>query len=318
MAITAQGVEQAGSIARLSLGDSAPRVPRIRGDRYPITHTFEGVDYQVYKVGRDNMDELRKRALTFERHFGYDDPFLIHDKVRSYVKPGTEVVFAVRKMNWRDLLGSLTRRRDRYSGDIAVVTQDIKTIEVGGEEKKVVAPGIRVVKPDFQQHGIGRYLAKDAIMRHQPDFVIGKSRTVHIPRMNQDIGLISGIPPIDRQLTIVEERAVRQTLDKRTLDATDLRIGIAFGIYPPGDSERFMRPTNSVKGAEMYDRLRDRGFAPERGDGFVYCGVVDREAVQREIESGYLLREGKIPLRIRILNRVIGVAESIATRLPLL
>jgi hypothetical protein len=298
--------------------DGASQVPRIPMDRYPLVHTYEGIDYEVFRVGRENQNVLRLRALDFERHFGYSDPFLVHDKVRSNVKAGTEVVFAVRRRNWQDLSAALGGRDTNHNRDIAIVTQDIRTVMVGGKEIKVVAPGIRVVKPDFQQGGIGRHLAEEAIIRHSPDFLVGKSRTVRIPRMYEQTGLISGIPPVTEALTDEEAVVVSHILDKRTIAATDLRTGIALGIYPPSESDRLLRPDNSSRGAEIYDSLVARGFNPERGDGFVYCAVVDHEAVKRKIDEGFLMRQGRPPFRIRALNRMIDAAEAIATRLPLL
>lgn len=281
--------------AEIERPQGTDRSPKIPSSRYPLTHVHNGFGYEVYKVTRQSEFGLRMRVLVFEKQFGYIDPFLIHDKVKSYVQEGGEVVFAT----------TLGRHRE----DVAVVTQEIRRVTLEGQTEKVLSTGLRVVRAGFQKHGIGGHLAVEAITRHSPLYVIGKSRTWRIPRMYQETGLISGIPPIDGPLTPGMEEAIRQILDRRTLAVTDLRTGICFGIYPAGESERFTRPDDNPKGAVIYDTLSARGFHPEKGDGFIYCTVVDQEAVESararglmypsEVKSSSLLLLNLIPKFLR-------------------
>ncbi|MBI2596808.1 hypothetical protein HYW41_01515 [Candidatus Daviesbacteria bacterium] len=279
------------------------RSPRIPSKRYPLTHTHGGFDYVAYKVTRENKLSLRIRALPFEKEFGYADPFLIHDKVRSYIKEGGEVEFA--------------RTRGVYAKDVAIVTQDVRRVPADDQRIVVLCPGIRVVFPEYQRFGIATHFAGEAITRHSPDLVVGKTRTWRIPRMYRDTGLISSIHPIDAPFTPEMQGVLRLILDRSTLFATDLRTGVCFGIYPPEESSRFIPPGTNVKGVEIDRRIRELGAQPEKGDGIVYCAVVNQDAVQAQIDSRYFDQSSITsvqPTPRGLLKRIGSVLDTLRVR----
>ena len=253
---------------------NSDRSPRIPARRYPLTHIHDGFVYEVYRVTSENKFALRMRALTFEKAFGYTDPFLTHDKVRSYTKEGGEVIFV--------------KTRGHHAKDIAIVTQDVRKVTVNDQTMTILNPGIRVVFPEYQKHGIATHLAEEAIKRHRPYFVVGKTRTWRIPRMYEDTRLIKSIHPIDGLFTSGMQEVLRLTLDRSTLLSTDLRTGVCLGIYPPEESSRFIPPSTNARGVAIDRRIRELGVQPERGDGIVYCAVINQEAVEVAIAGGRL------------------------------
>lgn len=268
---------------------SIDRSPRIPAKRFPLVHTFRGIDYEVHKVTRENLWELRQRVLPFERAFGYANSFLIHQKVIRFIKEGSEVEFA------------RTRARD-----IGVVTQEVKKVVVGGQNIKVLSIGIRVVFPEYQKHGIGTHLAEDGVIRHQPDAVTGQTRVWRIFNMYQETGLIKNIAPIDRPITSDMQEVLRRVLDRGVVVETDLRTGLCLGIYPPGAGERFIPPNTNLRGVANYDRIRKIGADPAKGDGIRYYAIVDQEAVLKRVLSRDLEQERVSDTRVGSLKRLLG------------
>lgn len=273
---------------------------RIPSRRDPISASFDGFTYEVHRVTRENIWGLRHRVLPFEKEFGYANSFATHDKVKHYVQEGGEVEFA---------------RTLRNPQDVGVTTQRLVKPIVDGQTVRALAVGIRVVLPDFQKHHIATNLAVEAIIRLRPYVVTGQTRTWRIIRMYQDTGLISSILPIDGPMTPdiqgVLGQVLEEILDKRTLRATDLTTGLCVGIYPPGESERFMRPSTNQRGQKIYDRMMNLGADPRKGNGIRYYAVVDQEAVLERIASRRLEQKTVSLVRPNPFERFFGSMGAI-------
>lgn len=241
--------------------------------RYPIVHTHKGVGYELFRVNRENIRDLRLRALPFEKEFGYEDTFLIHDKVKHYVREGGEVVFA--------------KTLDRSPRDIGVTTQEIRRTG----QLVVLSVGIRVVLPEYQNRGISTHMAREGIMRLRPDAATGQIRTWRIPCMYEDTGFIKGIPPFDEPLTPEIQQSLGDVLDKSMLTTTDLRTGLCLGVFPPVPPDRFIPPSTNERGMWFYNRIREIGADPVKGDAIRYFALVNQEAVETAIANGYIAPE---------------------------
>lgn len=246
--------------------------------RYPIVHIHGGVVYETNKVTRDNIKDLRTRALPFEKEFGYGDSFLTHDKVRHYVREGGEVVFA--------------RTIDHTTRDIGVATQELKRVAVGrGKEVKVLSVGIRVVLAEHQDHGISTYMARESIMRLRPDAVTGQIRTWRIPCMYEDTRFFTKISPFDELLTPKNQRVLTGVLDRSTLAATNLSTGLCLGVFPATEAGRFIPPSTNERGVRYYSKIRALGADPAKGDAIRYFATVNQQAVEIAIARGYTAPE---------------------------
>lgn len=273
-------------------------LPIIPLSRYPLTTIHEGLLYEVHKVTRENRGRLRLRALPFEEQFDYGDPFFTRDKITHYIKEGGEVVF--------------TTTMGRNTRDVAVVTQEMRRVIVGGQETNMLSIGIRAVKEEYQRQGIGRHQVRDTMMRLQPDAITGQFRTYRIPRMYQEIDFIRSLTPIDADAPITDEmrELVEAVVDKSTFKATNSGTFVAMGIFPPGESKRFAPPPTNEKAVAVDRRIRALGAIPERGDAIRYFATVDLAAVHAAIDAGYFpaesLEHGRLGATARSIKRFLG------------
>lgn len=267
--------------------------------RFPIVHIHKGIVYEAYRVTPNNRNALRDRVLPFECEFGYPNSFLIHEKVVHYTPDGGEVVFA--------------KTQGRLPKDVGVVTQEIRRVSIEGQPVRVLSVGIRVVLPGYQRHGIGTHLAEDGIIRHKPDALTGQTRVWRIFNMYQETGLINSISPIDGPITSGMQDVLRGVLDRSVVLETDLRTGLCLGIYPPGESKRFIPPSNNQKGLANYNRMKEIGADPTQGDGIRYYAVVDQEAVLRRIVNRDQEQERVSGDEVGRLKRYLS---SITAKLP--
>lgn len=267
----------------------APIVPL---SRYPLVTVYDGLLYSVHRVTRDNRGELRRRALPFEEEFGYSDSFLTHDKVRHYIREGGEVVF--------------TKTTDRDQRDVALVTQEMRRVVIGGQERNILSIGIRVVLEPYQKHGVARHQLREAVTRLHPDAITGQFRTWRIARLYQETDLISELAPIDGPMTDEMQEALGAILDKSTLRVTNLRTGVAMGIFPPGESRRFIPSPTNEKAVEVDRRIRALGAIPERGDAIRYYATVDQEAVDASYLPPEVSEYGRLRAIVRSVIRLMA------------
>lgn len=275
-----------------NMSERKRHLPIVPLSRYPLVTIHDGLMYSVYKVTRSNRDELRHRALPFEREFGYTNSFLTHDKVRHYIREGGEVVF--------------TRTMDRDGKDVALVTQEMRKVVVDGQERNILSVGIRVVLESHQKHGIAKHQLREAVSRLQPDAITGQFRTYRIARLYQEAEFISVLSPIDGPMTKEMQEALEAILDKSTLRVTNLRTGVAMGIFPPGESRRFIPPPANQKAVEVDRRIRALGAIPERGDAIRYYATVDQETVDASYLPSEVAEYGRLRAIVRSIMRLMA------------
>lgn len=270
------------------------RSPRIPISRYPFTRTSGEFDYEVHRVTPANRSGLRLKVLPFEELFEYEDPFHIRGKVVHFVQEGKEVVFA--------------KTRGSNARNIGVVTQEARYVDVGGKQRKVLSVGMRAVFPEYQDRNVGTGLAKEGIIRHDPDIVTGQTRIWGIIRMYEKTGLVKGvISPIDGPIPPDVREALRKVLDKSILNQTDLRIGICLGVFPAAVAKRFIPPTTNERAVKIYNKMLELGVNPARGDGIRYGIEVDHEEVQRVKDKGEFIAQ--LPL-------ITSESESLLSWIP--
>lgn len=264
----------------------------VHSRKFPIVHIHNGIAYERRKVTRENMWDLRNRALPFESQLGYNS-WRIHDDVRHHIQPerGVEVVFG--------------RTTSRHPEDIAIVTEEVREVD----EKRILVIGIRVVLRGFRKGGIQTHLAQDAIIRYQPDAITGKTRKWEIPRMYEKIGLIKRFHPLEGGVTSDIVSKWLNILSPGEREDLDLASGLYSG-FPAADPKEFLPPRNNTNAVRIYERMLEIGANPAQGIGFRYWAEIDKKAL-KEASATYnptdtLASAGRPP---RLLAAIFGLSS---------
>lgn len=309
---TLEAVDQAGGVIEPMAFSSfrRDRPPRIPIARYPYIRTSGPIDFEINRVDRFNRGSLRRRVLPFEEQFEYEDPIHTRGKVIHFVQDGKEVVFA--------------RTQGPDAKDIGVVTQEVKDVVVGDQALRLLLTGIRVVLPEYQEHGVATGLAIEGITRHVPDIATGQTRVWGIIRMHEKTGFVrDAIFPIDGPIPDLIKEALRLSLDKSILNRTDLVRGVSLGAVPPAPCERFVPPPNHVRANEIWRRMLRLGIQPSKGDVVRYAFFTNLNAVYETRVTGdvSLVPSPIQPIRTRFVDRIandviIAGAYWLASKLP--
>lgn len=282
----------------ISEGQNARPLQRGHSERFPATYIHGEFVYRRFKVSRRNSYLLRLKAKPFEDQLGYD-VFRSPDEVRHNIREGGEVTFVM-------------PARGRAAGkEIAVATREMR--------QGVLVTGVVVVNEQYRKTGIATYLAEDAVLRHKPIAVTGRTRRWEVQRTYESLEyqgnrVIPVISPVDTGGRLLEE-AQRQlviVLTPKEREGLDLETG----LYPEGtypriiDLKSFPLPRNNPEGARIVDVLKEMGIDPKNGRGFRYYGETDQN-VLNSASAAYHPTEVVILPNQSALDRLIAVLSGI-------
>lgn len=281
------------AIRREDLGFSQ----RTRFEEFPASHIHGGFVYRRFKVNIRNNYLLRLKAKPFEDQLGYD-VFRSPDEVRHNIRKGGEVTFVM-------------PARGRAAGEeIAVATREMR--------QGVLVTGVVVVNEQYRKTGIATHLAEDAVLRHKPIAVTGRTRRWEVQRTYESLEyqgnrVIPVISPVDTGGRLLEE-AQRQlviVLTPKEREGLDLETG----LYPEGtypriiDLKSFPLPRNNPEGARIVNVLKEMGIDPKNGRGFRYYGETDQD-VLNSASATYNPKEVVI-LPTPLIDRLIAALSGI-------
>lgn len=234
----------------------------------PVTYIHDGFIYEVIQVNKRNVWLIRHELIPFEAELGYDyfrGPY----ELRHNVQPGKEVII-VKPVEGRDI-----------GKPVAAVTQEMR--------EGTLVIGAKVVKERYRNQGIGSYLAEDAVLRHKPKDITGRTRKGAVIRIYEKLEfegarIVDEISPIDTGGQLSEH--ARQVFEA-ALHHSELRtLDLTTGLYPPGtypkvvDIREFRPPRNNPEAQRIYSIMRGMGIDPYIGNGFRYDGKVNQEVLE--------------------------------------
>lgn len=239
----------------------------VYSERFPATHIHGDFIYRRFRVNRRNSYLLRLKAKPFEDQLGYD-AFRSPDEVRHNIREGGEVTFV------------MPARGKDMGKEIAIATREMR----GG----ILVTGVVVVNEQYQKKGIATHLAEDAVLRHKPIVITGRTRRWEVQRTYESLEyqgerLIPVISPVDTGGTLPEE-AQRQLVIVLTPKERE-KLDLGTGLYPEGtypriiDLRNFPLPRNNPEGARIVNVLREMGIDPKNGRGFRYFGETDQDVL---------------------------------------
>ncbi len=261
--------------------------------------------YEVQKATRSNLEGLRTRAIGFEGLLEYG-PFRTPAEVTSNIQPGSEVIFASYRGRWRRMFGLPAK-------DVGVMTLEVKTATIEGRPIKVISTGVRAVAENFQKHGIGTDFVRDAILRHRPDAVTGRSRNWKVYRSLEKIDLFKNgsISPIDKPFPPEAPRALEQVLARSKIIEMDLQTGLVRDIYPKKKPKDFTPRKGHVAGWRIHDALIAKGVPPGGTNGLRYWVETDQDAIDAALPEYQRLLEPE-PLTPSKRPLLQSIAEKVA------
>lgn len=243
-------------------------------------HVHRGIIYEIHKVTPENREALRNEAYPFEAQFGYPSRWLIHRKVTHYIQDGTEVTLAIKP-----------RSLFRGARTVGICTEELKRVSVGDEKRKISHLGIRVVLPKYQKHGIGTHCLEASAVRNDPDAYTGQTRVYGIIDLYRYSPLIHAVAPFTKPMSADIEETLKGSLDRITLEETDLTTGVRKKAFPPSsgskeDLKRFNPPKNNPRGIATRREMGEKGVDPLNGDVIRYYAETNHEAIRLLREKG--------------------------------
>ena len=238
----------------------------------------KGYKHEVIQVTEENKWGLMARVRPLHEKLGWE-PSRTEKEVYFHLREGTEVSLIT-------ALGSTPE-------DVAFVIQNMVGLDVNGKQKReVLSIAAKVIAPEYQRHQFGTFLAQEAILRHKPAIVTGRTANPNAMRAYEKTNLIEVLLPIDRLYTerlqidlAVFYGELSHMLGRNVYedDSINLRTGLCKGVYPPGASELFVVEELGPGARRIYDRM----VGPEIGaklkkdgnddmiDGVRYWAVVN-------------------------------------------
>lgn len=199
----------------------------------------------------------------------------IHDQVLNLAKPRTygEVIRNV--MRATEVVFAVTKEEEPR--DIGVIVQAVKTIQLAGQSFKAVMVFMRAIYPEYQGSGVGTELSRDAIERHDPDAISGRTPNPNIFRMYEKIEEIGKIRPIHGLFTPEQQIYLAILLPPKELETTDLRTGRCIGVYPRGAQRLVTYDENDIRMKRTLQIMTGPkiGANLEEGDGVRYIAEIE-------------------------------------------
>lgn len=159
--------------------------------------------------------------------------------------------------------------------DAAVVVQQIKEINLWGQEYTIVSRLLRATGALYEGNGLSVALTDKTVEVHDPDGITGRTPNPLIFESDEKSVLGRGNNhPIDKNHTSRTREILIAVLDTKAL--AEMRPnGVCPGVYPKGESRLFDRSRLHGRSLEIYNRITNSppeglGASLEGGDGIRY------------------------------------------------
>lgn len=240
--------------------------------------------HEVIQVTEERKWGLMARVRPLHEKLGFE-PSRTEKEVYYNLRAGTEVSMI-------EKVGATPKEIE----DVAFVAQNIvDDLDIKGREMRILSIAAKVVAPEYQRHQFGTFLAQEAILRHKPNAVTGRTQNPNALRAYEKTGLLEELFPIDRlypdsiqiALAVVYGR-LSYMLDRNVYedDSVNLRTGLCKGVYPGGAGRFFIAEELSPAAKRIYDRMKEIAVEFENGDGIRYWALVDIKRLSQFPYSG--------------------------------
>lgn len=271
----------------------------VHSERFPATHIHGDFIYNRFRVNYKNRWLLMRKAIPFEEQLGYD-AFRSPDEVRHNIRRGGEVIFV------------MPARGKDMGKEIAVATREMR--------QGILVTGVVVVNEQYRRKGIATHLAEDAVLRHKPIAVTGRTRRWEVYRIYESLEyqgerLIPVISPVDTGGRLLEEaqRQLVVVLAPEERKKLDLEKGLyEHGTYPKIKDLRVLAPPrNNPVAVRIFDFLEKQDISDR---GTRYFGPTDQQFLN-PASAAYNPKEVVI-LSISPIDRLIAVLSRITFTPP--
>lgn len=220
---------------------------------------------------KERVDILRERvAIVYYQGFGLGIMQTADEVRESLIKKGS--VFFV-KLDNKDIAFSIQH------------TMRVTIPDDRGSEKlaRVLYTSSRLVLPDYQGKGIGKWTMQVEDDECKPDYFAGRSQNPAIHLGWESLSFTGEDRPIHKDyrgedLKSRQFRTVLWALVRTSKIPVDINTGLSEGVYKEGETKGYIPDLSHERYAEINKRMLDLGLVRERGDTLYY--VIER------VESG--------------------------------
>lgn len=247
-------------------------------------HILGEFAYETHLVTGKNARALMLRARPFEELVGYDS-IEAGDQIRRNIKPSkkgrqVEVVF----------VRTVDAKTKKIGEDIGVVTQAIVDIPTEQGNRKFLDIGVKAIKKEYRDQGIGSRLLLNALFEHKGiTDITGQSRNgmvfSYLEKL-KSMGFGGEIGGFDRDLVPQELEELKRVISKTKFrKVSKLGTGLCLNIYSEADPALFRAPEDNPKAKEIVDKLEKRGVKPGGKHGIRYKMPTIEDAIDRARED---------------------------------